>query len=85
MCSSDLMGRELLEVYNLPSQYNSEQGQALARQLAENFKLEYHVIPIQEMVDCFIRDFEHHLRPIHSSVTRENLQARIRGLIMMAE
>ena len=81
----EAMGRELLEVYNLPSQYNSEQGQALARQLAENFELEYHVIPIQEMVDHFTRDFEHHLRPIESSVTRENLQARIRGLIMMAE
>ena len=81
----EAMGRELLEVYNLPSQYNSEQGQALARQLAENFELEYHVIPIQEMVDHFTREFEHHLRPIESSVTRENLQARIRGLIMMAE
>ncbi len=81
----EAMGRELLSVYNLPSQYNSEEGQALAHQLAENFELEYHVIPIQEMVDHFIRDFEHHLRPIQSSVTRENLQARIRGLIMMAE
>jgi len=81
----EAMGRESLSVYNLPSQYNSEQSQALARQLAENFELEYHVIPIQEMVDHFIRDFEHHLHPIQSSVTRENLQARIRGLIMMAE
>ncbi|TDI08528.1 MAG: NAD(+) synthase [Acidobacteria bacterium] len=81
----EAMGRELLEVYNLPSQYNSEQGQDLARQLAENFKLKYHVIPIQEMVDQFTRDFEHHLHPIQSSVTRENLQARVRGLIMMAE
>jgi len=81
----EAMGRELLEVYNLPSQYNSKQGQDWARELAENFKLEYHVIPIQEMVDQFTRDFEHHLRPIQSSVTRENLQARIRGLIMMAE
>ncbi len=81
----EAMGRELLSVYNLPSQYNSEQGQALACQLAENFKLEYRVIPIQEIVDHVIRDFEHHLRPIQSSVTRENLQARIRGLIMMAE
>ena len=41
----EAMGRELLAVYNLPSQYNSEQGQALARQLAENFELEYHVFP----------------------------------------
>ncbi len=79
------MGRELLSVYNLPSQYNSEESQGLARQLAETFEVEYHVIPIQAMVDHFTRDFEHHLHPMQSCVTRENLQARIRGLIMMAE
>ncbi|MCZ6877924.1 MAG: NAD(+) synthase [Acidobacteria bacterium] len=81
----EAMGRELLSVYNLPSRYNSEQSQRLARQLAKNFKLEYHVIPIQEMVDRVVGDFERYLRPIESSVTHENLQARIRGLVMMAE
>ena len=37
------------------------------------------------MVDRVVGDFERYLRPIESSVTHENLQARIRGLIMMAE
>ena len=81
----EAMGRELLCVYNLPSRYNSEKSQKLARQLAENFDLEYRVIPIQDMVDQVVKDFEQHLRPIQSRVTVENLQARIRGLIMMAE
>ena len=81
----EAMGRDLLSVYNLPSRFKSEQSQRLSRQLAENFKLEYHVIPIQEMVDRVVADFQKYLRPIQSSVTHENLQARIRGLIMMAE
>jgi NAD+ synthetase len=81
----EAMGRELLSVYNLPSRYNSEQSQKLARQLAGNFELRYRVIPIQDMVDQVVKDFEQHLRPIQSPVTVENLQARIRGLIMMAE
>ena len=81
----EAMGRELLSVYNLPSRYNSTQSQKLARQLAENFDLEYHVIPIQEMVDQVVKNFQEHLHPIRSPVTVENLQARIRGLIMMAE
>ena len=81
----DAVGPELLSVYNLPSKYNSQTTQKLARQLAENFELDYHVVPIQAMVDRVREDFESYLHPIRLSVTKENLQARIRGLIMMAE
>ena len=81
----DAMGPELLSLYNLPSRYNSAKTQQLARQLAENFELDYRVIPIQGMVDQMVKDFERYLHPIQRSITLENLQARIRGLIMMAE
>ena len=81
----EAVGRELLSAYNLPSRYNSEETQRLARELAENLGLEYHVVPIQGMVDRVVEDFEKYLRPFWSPVTAENLQARIRGLIMMAE
>lgn len=81
----DAMGKELLSVYNLPSQYNSEKTQQLARRLAQNFELDFHVIPIQDIVDQITRDFERYLHPIHCGVTQENLQSRVRGLLMMAE
>ncbi len=81
----DAVGPELLSVYNLPSKHNSQTTQELARQLAENFELDYHVVPIQAMVDRVREDFESYLHPIRLSVTKENLQARIRGLIMMSE
>ena len=81
----EAMGPELLSLYNLPSKFNSRQGQDLSRQLAQNFGLEYHVIPIQEVVDQVVKDFEKYLHSIQSSTTVENLQSRIRGLIMMAE
>ncbi len=81
----DAMGRDLLSVYNLPSRYNSQQTQELARQLAENFQLDYHVVPIQDMVDQMAQEFGRYLHPIQQTTTLENLQARIRGLIMMAE
>ncbi|RPI24217.1 MAG: NAD(+) synthase [Acidobacteria bacterium] len=81
----DAMGRDLLTLYNLPSRYNSSKTQELARALADNFQVEYHVIPIQSMVDQVVQDFEKHLHPIRIPVTLENLQSRIRGLIMMAE
>ena len=81
----EAMGRERLSVYNLPSRYNSETTRNIARQLAENFQLDYHVVPIQEMVDRISQDFERYLHPFDNPVTVENLQARVRGLIMMAE
>ncbi len=81
----EAMGEELLSVYSLPSKYNSTQTLEAARQLARNFQLDYHEVPIQSMVDSIVRDFERHLHPLDQSVTRENLQARVRGLIMMAE
>lgn len=81
----EAMGPDLLTVYNLPSKFNSEQTQAAARKLAENFGLQYRVVPIQGMVDRIVADFEAHLHPVRKSLTLENVQARIRGLIMMAE
>ena len=81
----EAMGRELLSVYSLPSKYNSSQTLEAARQLAGNFQLDYHEVPIQSMVDAIVGDFERYLHPVDQSVTSENLQARVRGLIMMAE
>ena len=81
----DAVGKEALSVYNLPSKYNSSQTQQLARRLAENFELDYHVIPIQETVDRITSEFERYLHPIQCGVTHENIQSRVRGLIMMAE
>lgn len=81
----EAMGPELLTVYNLPSKYNSPETRGAARRLAENFGLEYRVVPIQRMVDQIQADIENYLQPLQHSITLENLQARVRGLIMMAE
>lgn len=81
----EAMGAERVRLYNLPSRFNSEQTQTAARRLACNLAAQYHVVPIQEIVDRVIGDFEKYLHPIQNSTTIENLQARIRGLFMMAE
>ena len=81
----EAMGPELLTLYNLPSKYNSPETRQAARKLAENFGLEYRVVPIQSMVDQIVGDIERYLQPLRLSITLENLQARVRGLVMMAE
>ncbi len=79
------VGSERVTAFNLPSRYNSGRTRDAARRLAENFGIEYKVVPIQDLYEKVCSDFERYVHPIQRSITRENLQARIRGLIMMAE
>lgn len=81
----DAVGPEKVSLYNLPSRYNSDQTRSAASSLAENLGASYQVIPIQEILDQMVSQFESHLHPIKNRVTEENLQARIRGVLMMAE
>ncbi|CAN5858073.1 NAD+ synthase [soil metagenome] len=68
----------------LPSRYSSEHSVADARALADNLGIAFQIIPIEEVHSSF----EHTLAPLfagHSSdVTEENLQARTRGVLLMA-
>jgi len=68
----------------LPSAISSGHSRDDARLLAENLGIEYHTLPIQKIVDSA----EHELAPLFAGldrdVTEENLQARSRGLLLMA-
>ncbi len=79
------VGPERLLLYNLPSRFNTPQTRDLAAQLATNFGLRYQVVPIQEMVEAVQRGYEKHLHSVRNRVTLENLQARLRGVLMMME
>jgi len=69
---------------SLPSAISSGHSRDDARLLAENLGIEYHTLPIQKIVDSA----EHELAPLFAGldtdVTEENLQARSRGLLLMA-
>jgi NAD+ synthase (glutamine-hydrolysing) len=68
----------------MPSRFSSDHSVADAKTLAQNLGIEFHVIPIQEVHQAY----EHTLQPAFagskSGVTEENLQARIRGALLMA-
>lgn len=68
----------------MPSKYSSPESLEDARQLAENLGISFQVIPILPAIDAF-RDM---LRPIFDNlpedVTEENIQARTRGVTLMA-
>ena len=83
--AADALGPANVNGFNMPSKFNTETTKSIAQRLCANFGVRYGVIPIQGIGDAVISVFEHHAHLITSNLTRENLQARIRGLLMMAE
>lgn len=79
------LGADNVVAYNLPSRFNTEATRSIAARLAQTFGVSYRVIPIQEIDEVARAVFERHAHRIDRSVTRENLHARIRGVLMMAE
>ncbi len=78
------VGAENVRVLLLPSKYSSDHSIEDARKLAENLNIQYDILNIQSAVD----EFEKALSPIFkettSDVTEENIQARARGIYLMA-
>jgi NAD+ synthase (glutamine-hydrolysing) len=81
----DAVGAGQVLAYNLPSEYNTEATRSIAGRLAAALDVNYGVIPISSIDVEVRRTFETHGHAIERSLTRENLHARIRGLLMMAE
>ncbi|MFG1801188.1 NAD+ synthase [Micromonospora carbonacea] len=74
----DALGPDRVVGVSLPSRHSSEHSRADAEDLAKRTGLDYRVEPIQPMVDTFLANLS------LSGVTVENLQARVRGVILMA-
>ena len=81
----DAVGPDHVRAYNLPSPYNTGTTRSIAERLAAALGVRYGVIPISSIDEELRTTFERHAHPIQRSLTRENLHARIRGLLMMAE
>ena len=81
----DALGRDRVSAFNLPSRFNTETTRSIAERLAKALGVRYGVIPIDEIDRTMREVFEQHAHAFMRSFTHENLQARIRGLLMMAE
>jgi NAD+ synthetase len=81
----DALGPDRVAAFNLPSRHNTETTKAIAKRLCDAFGVRYTVVPIQQIDDDIRAVFERHAHPIQHDLTRENLHARIRGILMMAE
>ncbi len=82
--AAEALGASAVTGVAMPSRYSSAHSLADAEQLAANLGIRFKVIPIHPIHEAF----ENHLRPHFENrppdITEENIQARIRGSILMA-
>jgi NAD+ synthase (glutamine-hydrolysing) len=67
----------------MPSRHSSDHSLADAKALAEAWGIDYRVVPIEPMYASFVESLEPSFAGLKPSVAEENLQARIRGSLLM--
>jgi len=80
----EALGKENVRVLLMPSRYSSDHSIDDAVQLAKNLDIQYEIIPIQPMVDRFEESLSGVFADLSSDITEENIQARTRGILLMA-
>jgi len=78
------IGKENVIAVAMPSRYSSQHSLEDAKKLAENLGIEYRVIPIEGMFQSYIESLAPQFKGLPMDTTEENIQARIRGNILMA-
>jgi NAD+ synthase (glutamine-hydrolysing) len=80
----EALGKENVRVLLMPSRYSSDHSVNDALHLAKNLDIQYEIIPIQKMVASFEESLSGVFANLKSDVTEENIQARTRGILLMA-
>ncbi len=79
----DALGSENVTGISMPSGYSSEHSKSDAHHLAANLGIRYQTIPIEETFRISLHMMEPALGTHYPGLAAENLQARIRGNILM--
>lgn len=82
--ATEALGSENVRVLLMPSQFSTGHSVDDARKLAENLGIQYDIIPIKPMFDSIEGTLESLFEGLPFNVTEENIQARIRGILLMA-
>ncbi len=80
----EALGSQNVIGISLPSSISSEHSKDDAQELAEHLGIEFHTLPIQSIVDAAAHELSPLFKDFPPDVTEENIQARSRGLLLMA-
>lgn len=80
----DALGPDKVEVVMMPSRYTADMSNEDAVQQARTLGVDCRMIPIEPAFNAFLQMLEEEFQGMPMDVTEENIQARCRGIILMA-
>ena len=78
------LGKENVSVLLMPSEFSSDHSIEDARILAENLGISYTLFPINDLYNSWLKNLDPQFKGLPFGLAEENLQARIRGTLLMA-
>ena len=82
--AKEAVGAENVLSISMPSPYSSEGSIEDSRKLAAQIGIEFTVIPISDIYSVYLKTLKGHFAEREPDIAEENIQARIRGNILMA-
>lgn len=82
--AADALGADKVRAVMMPSPYTANMSVEDSRSIAQTLGVRYSEIPIQPMFDRFLGALASEFAGLPADTTEENLQARIRGTLLMA-
>ncbi len=82
--AADALGPEKVTTIFMPSPYTSQDNFEDTRRLADNLGVAYEVVAIDDIFDAFLDKLAPDFNDGDPGITEQNIQARIRGTMLMA-
>ncbi len=82
--AADALGADRVQAVMMPFTYTSQLSLEQARAQAERLGIHYSVIPINNAYQSFTTALENEFAGLSADVTEQNIQARCRGVLLMA-
>lgn len=80
----DALGADKVRVVMMPSEFTADMSVTDAREMAQRLDVKYTELPISPLFDAFQHSLAGEFAGQPFDITEENLQARIRGMLLMA-
>ncbi len=82
--AAQALGKENVHSLLLPSEYSTSHSISDAEQLCKNLGTSYDIVPIKNNYEAFLQTLNPYFKELPFNVAEENLQARTRGVLLMA-
>ena len=80
----DALGPEAVTAVSMPSRYTAAHNREDAVAVAQRLGVDFHEIPIDDVFRCYVKALQDPFAGTKPNVAEENIQARIRGNLLMA-